>query len=364
MPKAAALSRLRRTLESIRSGSDQELVDIAEARDEVMDHYRPIFDRSTLAQLTANQFKSFLLFKNNRHWKSIHRQANQIVSDMDGLRAALGVLLDEGRPLTDRLRELRPKNRDPLVKGLARSVITPILLIAHPEKYGVLNQVAESAMLDLGIWPQLERGADFADKYSAVNAILLDLARELETDLWTLDALWWGVAPEEEAGSEEFETDRTLPDTDEQIFGLELHLHDFLRDNWDQTELGCDWALLEEDGEVIGYKYNTREVGEIDLLARHRTDQRWLVVELKRGRTSDQAVGQALRYRGWVRRKLASPDEPVEAIVIGHAVDPKLMYALDGVEGVSALTYSVRFTVREPDAPWGDSVDGQSTDVN
>ena len=219
-------------------------------------------------------------------------------------------------------------------------------------------------MLDLGIWPQLERGADFADKYSAVNAILLDLARELETDLWTLDALWWGVAPEEEAGSEEFETDRTLPDTDEQIFGLELHLHDFLRDNWDQTELGCDWALLEEDGEVIGYKYNTREVGEIDLLARHRTDQRWLVVELKRGRTSDQAVGQALRYRGWVRRKLASPDEPVEAIVIGHAVDPKLMYALDGVEGVSALTYSVRFTVREPDAPWGDSVDGQSTDVN
>ena len=364
MPKAAALSRLRRTLESIRSGSDQELVDIAEARDEVMDHYRPIFDRSTLAQLTANQFKSFLFFKNNRHWKSIHRQANQIVSDMDGLRAALGVLLDEGRPLTDRLRELRPKNRDPLVKGLARSVITPILLIAHPEKYGVLNQVAESAMLDLGIWPQLERGADFADKYSAVNAILLDLARELETDLWTLDALWWGVAPEEEAGSEEFETDRTLPDTDEQIFGLELHLHDFLRDNWDQTELGCDWALLEEDGEVIGYKYNTREVGEIDLLARHRTDQRWLVVELKRGRTSDQAVGQALRYRGWVRRKLASPDEPVEAIVIGHAADPKLMYALDGVEGVSALTYSVRFTVREPDAPWGDSVDGQSTDVN
>ena len=155
MPKAAALSRLRRTLESIRSGSDQELVDIAEARDEVMDHYRPIFDRSTLAQLTANQFKSFLLFKNNRHWKSIHRQANQIASDMDGLRAALGVLLDEGRPLTDRLRELRPKNRDPLVKGLARSVITPILLIAHPEKYGVLNQVAESAMLDLGIWPQL-----------------------------------------------------------------------------------------------------------------------------------------------------------------------------------------------------------------
>jgi hypothetical protein len=311
-----------------------------------------MFDRRALKRLTAEQFKSFLLFKNNRHWKAIHRQGNQIVEDMPALRQALDVLLDEKRPLADRLRQLRPKNSEPLVKGLARSVITPILLVVYPDKYGVLNQVSETGMKEIGVWPE-GVGSDFATRYAAVNAVLKDLANELKIDLWTLDAMWWRIPPAGEATDPESPFDSETPaETSEQVFGLELHLHDFLRDNWDQTEFGRDWVLLEEDGEIVGFKYNTREVGQIDLLAKHRNKPRWLVVELKRGRTSDEAVGQALRYRGWVRRHLAKPGETVETVIVSHLADPKLLYALEGVEDVAVRTYSVRFSLEVPKGPW------------
>ena len=353
MGREAAIIILKATLDRIKEQQDEELTSIFEARDEVLGIYQPILAKTNLKKLTAEQFKSFLLFKNNRHWKAIHRQANQIVADMPALRKAFGILLDEQKPLVDRLKKLRPKGKDPLVKGLARSVITPILLVAHPKKYGVLNQVAEDGMKQLGVWPALERGSDFAGKYVAVNKVLNELASELGIDLWTLDALWWRVAPEEKLDDTEVASGRTET-TKEQIFGLERHLHDFLRDNWDQTELGKEWMLIEEDGEIVGYEYDTHKVGVIDLLAKHRTAPKWLVVELKRGHTSDKALGQALRYRGWVKRHLAEPNESVEAVVVGHQADQKLLYALDDVPGVRALTYSVTFSLETPRDPWKD----------
>lgn len=353
MPLDTAVAKLREILQGVGTRQDLELADLVTARDEVLVRYQPVFRRDSVSTLTSEQFKSFLLFKNNHHWKAIHRQGNQIVADMDALRHALGILLDEGRPLADRLRVLRPKSGEAMVKGLARSVITPILLIAYADKYGVLNQVSETGMRELGVWPDVERGADFATKYEAVNSVLNVLASELKIDLWTLDALWWRILPAgDSTGSAPLGQPEDVPETREQVFGLELHLHDFLRDNWDQTEFGRDWCLLEEDGEVVGYKYNTRAVGEIDLLAKHRKEPRWLVVELKRGRTSDEAVGQALRYRGWVKRHLAEPVDSVEAVVVAHVVDPKLLYALEGVDDVAVRTYSVRFSLDVPKDPW------------
>ncbi|MBI5746123.1 MAG: hypothetical protein HZA13_03870 [Nitrospirae bacterium] len=353
MAREIAVARLRQILQGLGTGQDPELATLVASRDEVLSRYRPVFDPAALKDLTPEQFKSFLLFKNNRHWKAIHRQGNQIVEDMTALRRALGILFDESRPLADRLRQIRPKSGEPMVKGLARSVITPILLIAYPDQYGVLNQVSESGMKEVGVWPETGEGADFATKYTVVNAALTDLARELGIDLWTLDALWWRVVPAGEATPpQSLAEPDVVTEASDPVFGLELHLHDFLRDNWNQTEFGRDWALLEEDGEIVGYKYNTGEVGQIDLLAKHRTKPRWLVVELKRGRTSDEAVGQALRYRGWVRHHLAGPNESVEAVVVAHVADPKLLYALEGVEDVAVRTYSVRFTLEAPRRPW------------
>ncbi|MGZ3488527.1 MAG: DUF6308 family protein, partial [Isosphaeraceae bacterium] len=58
-------------------------------------------------------------------------------------------------------------------------------------RYGVLNNVTEKALKHLGLWPQDIENASEAEVYEVVNQLLLRLASELGTDLWTLDYLWW-----------------------------------------------------------------------------------------------------------------------------------------------------------------------------
>ncbi|MCB9536169.1 MAG: hypothetical protein H6704_07885 [Myxococcales bacterium] len=71
-----------------------------------------------------------------------------------------------------------------------------------------------------------------------------------------------------------------------QSFALESHLQRFLWDNWDQSELAHDWEVYTEPGDdERGYEYPC-DVGRIDILARSHDGERWLVVELKRGRTA------------------------------------------------------------------------------
>ena len=65
------------------------------------------------------------------------------------------------------------------------------------------------------------------------------------------------------------------------MFGLERYLHEFIVDNWERLDLGKEWALLEKDGEIVGSHFRTGEVGEIDLLAKHKSENRWLVIELE-----------------------------------------------------------------------------------
>jgi restriction system protein len=89
---------------------------------------------------------------------------------------------------------------------------------------------------------------------------------------------------------------------------MEKHLEDFLVKNWAQTDLGRDYDIFAEDGELVGQQYPT-DTGPIDVLAIQKRQKRaMLVVELKRGRASDVVVGQALRYMGFVKEELAEPE--------------------------------------------------------
>jgi len=72
------------------------------------------------------------------------------------------------------------------------------------------------------------------------------------------------------------------------------------------------------------------------------------VIELKRNQTSDDTVGQVLRYMGWVQHKLASPGERVEGLIIARSPDLKLHYALSQVADVRVRTYRVEFSLHEP----------------
>lgn len=52
------------------------------------------------------------------------------------------------------------------------------------------------------------------------------------------------------------------------------------------------------------------------------------MIEPKRNQSSDQTLGQALRYIGGVREHLANPEDEVEGLIIAHEANERLHYAL------------------------------------
>jgi len=332
-----ALERLRTVLSRMQSQEDFRRK--TGERDEVLARYQPVFDPHNLDSLSEEVFRSFLYFENNKHWTGLQRTANLITSDMDALRKGLAILLDESRPLAERFDEALKR-----VKGMGKALATAILLVVYPDRYGVWNSTSEAGMKITGLWPQFKKGTTPGQRYARINEILCQLATSLKIDLWTLDWLWWELVQEQE--TEGVSKERSLPPwPDEQRFRLEQHLLDFLVANWEHTELGKEWDIYSEPGEELaGCEYPT-DVGRIDILARHKHRPAWLVVELKRGRTSDQTLGQLLRYMGWVQRNLASPEEEVNGLIIAADVEPALLLALEalGHNRVQVMRYRVQF---------------------
>ena len=95
-----------------------------------------------------------------------------------------------------------------------------------------------------------------------------------------------------------------------------------------------------------GQQYAT-EIGPIDILAVEPKSNSFNVIELKKGRSSDQVVGQILRYMGWVKKNLCKPGQAVKGLVICSDPDPKLSYALEMTTNIDVRYYSVSFKLRD-----------------
>ena len=125
----------------------------------------------------------------------------------------------------------------------------------------------------------------------------------------------------------------------------ERMLEEFLLDNWENTELGQQYDILDENGDLFGQQYTTSDKkNRLDILARSKDKKEWLVVELKISRPSDVAVGQTLRYMGIIKDEKATPEQPnphVRGVIIGLDNDPKLRYALSVVPDISFYKYKV-----------------------
>ncbi|MGD0174178.1 MAG: PDDEXK nuclease domain-containing protein [Anaerolineales bacterium] len=348
-----AADRLRPFLAKILASKEDEYALIQASKDEVLARFQPIFSLQNIPSLTLEDYRSFLIFNNNRHWKSLQRMGPYHTADMKLLRKALGILLDENRPIKERLDLLLPPS-GPMVPRFGAATITPIMLIAYPDKYGVLNKPAEDGLRAINLWPEFKQGAAFSEKYLEANQIYLALIKVLGIDLWTLDNIWWAILLDNISIQEK---DTSIPESPDELeretqeiqrFGLERSLQDFLRDNWDRIPQLNDWSLYEEDGDQVGFEFNTNKIGRIDLLAHHKREPRWLVIELKRDQGSDQTVGQVLRYMGWVDKHLKKTGEDVQGLIICQSLDTGLQYALGHAMNVTSLLYEVQFSLREP----------------
>jgi hypothetical protein len=82
---------------------------------------------------------------------------------------------------------------------------------------------------------------------------------------------------------------------------------------------------------VHGRQFSTH-IGPIDILCIDKVTKEYVVCELKRGQTSDETVGQILRYMGWVFLHLEDSKRNVRGILIGSSFDEKIDYSLMGIQ--------------------------------
>jgi restriction system protein len=96
------------------------------------------------------------------------------------------------------------------------------------------------------------------------------------------------------------EPTETVEDASE--FVLEKYLEDFIVSNF-LTIFQGQLKIYEDSDEDEGQQFDTNEIGRIDILAIEPSTKSFVVIELKKGRPSDEVVGQTLRYMGWDKKE-------------------------------------------------------------
>lgn len=107
----------------------------------------------------------------------------------------------------------------------------------------------------------------------------------------------------------------------------EYHIEDFYFNNLSLIETGLQLYIDKDKNK--GRQYPT-EVGRIDLLCLS-SDGQFVVIEFKKGMTSDKIIGQIFRYMGWIYVN-RSKGKPVRGIIVAKDYDYKLLYAVKGIQ--------------------------------
>ena len=106
----------------------------------------------------------------------------------------------------------------------------------------------------------------------------------------------------------------------EEGFELELNLELTLMERWSETPFGAEY-----ESPVRQYQSDT---GPIDLLAKAKDESHFLILELKRDKASDKALGQLQRYMGYVLSELCISPQYVRGVIVAQRSDKALQNAL------------------------------------
>ncbi len=93
---------------------------------------------------------------------------------------------------------------------------------------------------------------------------------------------------------------------------------------------------------MVGQQYPT-DTGQIDILAISKDKKTLLVVELKKGRVSDNVVGQIQRYMGYVLEELTEENQKVKGVIIALEDDLRIKRALSVTNNIEFYKYQVSF---------------------
>ena len=118
---------------------------------------------------------------------------------------------------------------------------------------------------------------------------------------------------------------------------FEKQLESFLEKNLGRLENGL--KLYKDESGQYGRQYPIEE-GIIDLLCVDK-EGNFVIIELKKGRGSREAVGQIQHYMGWVKENLCKEKQEVLGIIITHEFDTKLKYSVSANDKLRIRYYKI-----------------------
>ena len=229
------------------------------------------------------------------------------------------------------------------LKGIGTQTLSQFLLALNSREYPLITSQTKEALeldaqqeqkaLETALKhfqienPQqyLERTTDYLSDFIVFKQIKELLGLEKYTQVNNL--IWSATRGEMEGPQEALESYASV--------SLEKDLRDYLAQHPSALEKGL--KLVEKE-------FDTKEVGQIDLLLADNKGHN-VVVELKKGRKSDDVVGQLSRYLGWVMKNRT---KKARGIIVVNEPDNRLEYSIIPFQGIIRIKYyRVKFEVTD-----------------
>lgn len=125
-------------------------------------------------------------------------------------------------------------------------------------------------------------------------------------------------------------------------FAYEKDLRNYLSKNLNEIESGLK-LYEEEEITVIEFPVGGRF---IDILAVDKNND-FVVIELKISKGYDRAIGQLLRYIGWIEENLAESNQSVRGIIIASNISEDLLLATKRLPGFALYEYEMSFSLKK-----------------
>lgn len=278
---------------------------------------------------------------------------DRIIRDIKRFKEEILYLLDEDIDIRDRIDQSLGGTHH--IEGFGKAILTSFLMDYDSSKYCLWNNKTEMGFSTLGL-KVFERKDFWGKAYLKILEALKrigDLKPEYGLTLDEIDLFLHTISAEDEGreavvdvieGREISTGGKQVPETADMEFAMEKYLEDFIEANFSKIKFGEELELY-QDEENTGRQYST-SIGNIDLLAFDKKNKEFVVIELKKGRSSDTVVGQVLRYMGYIKDNLAK-DYGVRGIIIVKEKDERLEYALKLMTKVDLFMYKVSFDLEK-----------------